>query len=304
MKYVNPGIAELCSNHGLFETMENVPEAQSLTGVGITKNLYGVTDWRMDCGGCSGELWASLDYYVQSSTSGLSFLNFFFYGEAGKRIATFGGISGEGSDVANVLRTTLWDGSKKSLYTHATKITHAKTRKNLEFHIRTGEDGVFDVWVDRKLLFSFPTAAFSGTMHGFGAELGNYSKVFFSSILLQDTGRIGLERIQMLSVVPSGEQTMEAGSATSFTLGGLDNIPEDVEITGVGAILQATSRDDVITTGTFALEGDVLGTVDVTDASGHSYEQAFAEAHPVTGEPFKKTEIEGKTLTFAVDGDV
>lgn len=303
MKYVNPGIAELCSNHGLFETVENVPEAQSLTGFGIKKNLYGVTDWRMDCGGCSGELWASLDYYVQSSSSGLSFMNFFFYGEAGKRIATFGGISTGGSDVTNVLRTTLWDGSNNSLYPHATKINHTKTRKNLEFHIRTGEDGVFDVWVDRKLLFSFSTAAFSENVHGFGAELGNYSDVFFSSVILQNTGRIGMEKFCMLTASPAGEQTLEAGSMASFTLSGLDGISENTEITGVGAILQATSKDDAITTGTFALEGDVLGTVDVTDASGHAYEQAFVEVHPATGTPFTKAEIEGKTLTLAVDGD-
>lgn len=306
MKYVNPGIAELCSEQSLFKTVENVSNAQSLTGFGILRQSGGIIEWRIDCGEASGELWASLDYYVRSGMSGYAYFNFFFYGEDGKRIATFGDISAKGSDPSNVFRATLWDKDSKSLYTHGTNIHHKSVRKNLELHIRTGEDGVFDVWVDRKLLFSFPAAVFSGKVQGFGMGIGSGSfspEVLVSSIILQDTGRIGMEKLCMLTASPAGEQTLEAGSAASFVLGGLDGIPEDTEITGMGVVLQATSRDDSITRGTFALEGSVLGTVDATDASGTAYEQVFALAHPATGKPFTKEEIEGKTLTLAVDGD-
>ena len=307
MKYVNPGIAELCSDQSLFQTVENVSNAQSLTGLGILRQSGGIIEWRIDCGEASGELWASLDYYVRSGMSGWAYFNFFFYGEDGKRIVTFGGISSSGSDPSNVFRATLWDKDSKSLYTHGTNIPHNSVRKNLELHIRTGEDGVFDVWVDRKLLFSFPAAVFSGKVQGFGMEIGGKGydspEVLVSSIILQDTGRIGMEKLCMLTASPAGEQTLEAGSAASFVLGGLDGIPEDTEITGMGVVLQATSRDDSITRGTFALEGSVLGTVDATDASGTAYEQVFAPAHPATGKPFTKEEIEGKTLTLAVDGD-
>lgn len=308
MKYVNPGIAELCSEQSLFQTVENVSNAQSLTGFGILRQSRGIIEWRIDCGEASGELWASLDYYVRSGDSGWTYFNFFFYGEDGKRIATLGDISANGSDPTNMLHAVLWDKDSKSLYAHGTNILHKRVRKNLELHIRTGEDGVFDVWVDRKLLFSFPAAVFSGKVQGFGMGIGgkyyDYSpEVLVSSIILQDTGRIGMEKLCMLTASPAGEQTLEAGSAASFVLGGLDGIPEDTEITGMGVVLQATSRDDSITRGTFALEGSVLGTVDATDASGTAYEQVFALAHPATGKPFTKEEIEGKTLTLAVDGD-
>lgn len=308
MKYVNPGFAELCSEQGPFKTVEDVSNAQSLTGLGILRQSGGIIEWRIDCGEASGELWASLDYYVRSGVSGWAYFNFFFYGEDGKRIATFGDISTNGSDPANMLHAVLWDSNSKSLYTHGTNIPHKSVRKNLELHIRTGEDGVFDVWVDRKLLFSFPAAVFSGKVQGFGMGIGGSGSVYppevlVSSIILQDTGRIGMEKLCMLTASPAGEQTLEAGSAASFVLGGLDGIPEDTEITGMGVVLQATSRDDSITRGTFALEGSVLGTVDATDASETACEQVFALAHPATGKPFTKEEIEGKTLTLAVDGD-
>ena len=95
---------------------------------------------------------------------------------------------------------------------------------------------------------------------------------------------------------------MPQGSTTTYTLSGLTDSSEYSDITGVVAVLQATSRDANISTGTYTLNGAQIGTIDVSDSSGRAYETAHAETNNVTGLPFTRDDIEGQTLSFTVNG--
>ena len=95
---------------------------------------------------------------------------------------------------------------------------------------------------------------------------------------------------------------MPQGSTTTYTLSGLADSSEYSDITGVVAVLQATSRDANISTGTYTLNGAEIGTIDVSDSSGKAYETAHVETNSVTGLPFTRDDIEGKTLSFTVNG--
>ena len=95
---------------------------------------------------------------------------------------------------------------------------------------------------------------------------------------------------------------MPQGSTTTYTLSGLSDATEFSDITSFCAVLQATSRDANISTGTFSLEGADVGTIDVSDSSGKAYEIAYAETNSMTGKPWTRDDIEGKTLSFKVNG--
>ena len=177
---------------------------------------------------------------------------------------------------------------------------------NIEMHMKTGVNGRIDLWVDHKLLFSFrsPSLFNGGDITGFYLLRDSYSNTqqYISSIIIQDTRRIGYEKFVKLNIDPSAEQNIPLGGVIPYTLSGLDNAEEYTDITSICAVLQATSRDANINTGVFSLGGSNIGSVDVSDSSGRAYVQAFSEVNNNTGEPWKVEEIQGQTMEFAVNG--
>lgn len=178
-----------------------------------------------------------------------------------------------------------------------------KKKHNIELHIKTGDAGRLDVWFDHKLMFSYRSpSAFTGSIEHIYVDNDMKYDIYLSSFILQDTRRIGYEKFVKLNIDPATEQNMPQGSTTTYTLSGLSDSSEYSDITGVCAVLQATSRDANINTGTFTLEGADVGTIDVSDSSGRAYEIAHSETNSITGLPFTRDEIEGKTLSFTVNG--
>ena len=180
-----------------------------------------------------------------------------------------------------------------------------KKKHNIELHIKTGDAGRLDVWFDHKLMFSYrsPSAFANPISHiTFGTQYSNATAIALSSFILQDTRRIGYEKFVKLNIDPATEQNMPQGSTTTYTLSGLADSSEYSDITGVVAVLQATSRDANISTGTYTLNGAEIGTIDVSDSSGKAYETAHVETNSVTGLPFTRDDIEGQTLSFTVNG--
>lgn len=179
---------------------------------------------------------------------------------------------------------------------------------NFEIHLKMGGQGRIDVWKDTKLIWSYrsPSAFPDVEIDTVGLQSGDLrgGALRLSSFIYQDTRRIGFERFKMLTVDPATEQNMPQGSTTNFTLSGLSDSTEFADITAVGALIQATSRDANISTGTFTLEGANIGTVDVSDSSGKAYEVAVADSNSLTGKPWTRADIEGKKLSFTVDGAV
>lgn len=178
--------------------------------------------------------------------------------------------------------------------------------QNIEIHIKTGENGRIDIWKDTKLNASYRSpSAFNGTISM--VEISScssygWSDLCLSHFILQDTRRIGLEKFKKLTIDPDTEQNMPYGSTTTYKLSGLSDVTEFSDITSVCAMLQATSRDANISTGTFNIEGANVGTIDVSDSSGKAYEIAHAESNSLTGKPWTRDDIEGKTMSFTVNG--
>ena len=178
--------------------------------------------------------------------------------------------------------------------------------RNVEVHIKTGENGRIDIWRDTKFVMSYRSpSAFVGNIATIRIDGGvqyNVDSIYFAHFILQDTRRIGLEKFKKLTIEPDIEQNMPQGSTTTYRLSGLSDSTEFSDITSVCAVLQATSRDANITTGTFSLEGADVGTIDVSDSSGRAYEIAHAEVNSLTSKPWTRADIEGKTLSFTVNG--
>lgn len=178
-----------------------------------------------------------------------------------------------------------------------------KKKHNIELHIKTGDAGRLDVWFDHKLMFSYRSpSAFANPISYIAFRAGGNNRLTLSSFILQDTRRIGYEKFVKLNIDPATEQNMPQGSTTTYTLSGLTDSSEYSDITGVVAVLQATSRDANISTGTYTLNGAEIGTIDVSDSSGRAYETAHAETNSVTHLPFTRDDIEGQTLSFTVNG--
>lgn len=179
-----------------------------------------------------------------------------------------------------------------------------KKPHNIEIHVKTGSEGRIDVWFDHKLSFSYRSPSdFTDNIQYLKIRHGAfYYSNYYSAFILQDTRRIGYEKFVKLTIDPATEQNMPQGSTTTYTLSGLADSSEYSDITGVVAVLQATSRDANISTGTYTLNGAEIGTIDVSDSSGKAYETAHAETNSVTGLPFTRDDIEGKTLSFTVNG--
>lgn len=201
----------------------------------------------------------------------------------------------------------VYDENKALLYDPQVSFDFSDKKKhNIELHIKTGDTGRLDVWFDHKLMFSYrsPSAFTNPISHiTFGTgDSKSATAIALSSFILQDTRRIGYEKFVKLNIDPATEQNMPQGSTTTYTLSGLADSSEYSDITGVVAVLQATSRDANISTGTYTLNGAAIGTIDVSDSSGRAYETAHAETNSLTGLPFTRDEIEGKTLSFTVNG--
>lgn len=200
----------------------------------------------------------------------------------------------------------VYDEKENILYDPQVSFNFSDTKKhNIELHIKTGDAGRLDVWFDHKLMFSYrsPSAFANPISHiTFGTKGAHATALALSSFILQDTRRIGYEKFVKLNIDPATEQNMPQGSTTTYTLSGLADSSEYSDITGVVAVLQATSRDANISTGTYTLNGAKIGTIDVSDSSGKAYETAHAETNSVTGLPFTRDDIEGQTLSFTVNG--
>lgn len=176
----------------------------------------------------------------------------------------------------------------------------------LEIHIKTGDDGRIDVWENNALLCSYRSPSeITGDVRnlniiGSGVESHVYPIVH--SLISEDTARIGLERFKKLEVSPSTEQTMPQNSTTTFKLSGLSDATEFSDITSIVPVIQTTSKDANITEGTFSIDGATIGTVDISDSSGKAIASTSSTINSVTNAPWTRDNIEGKTLSFKVNG--
>lgn len=298
MKWINPGIAELFDS----ATSSNTTKSDAVsTGFYIDftekeQNLYKNIN--------ASEIWFSYDFIYKKE------------GVLAQRKTFVLDIKDSSSAsvlYVSVLKNTtghylgVYDAKNTLLYTSEESFigTADNTWHNIEFHVRTGEDGRIDIWLDTKLFCSFRSpSAFNWKMNkvGLSGEYYHNYEMLLSSFILQDTRRIGLEKFKKLTINPDTEQNMPQGSTTTYTLSGLSDATEFSDITSVCAVLQATSRDANVSTGTFSIEGADVGTIDVSDSSGKDYEIAHAEANSLTGKPWARDDIEGKTLSFKVNG--
>lgn len=297
MKYLNAGALALIDMSDRATQFVKQDE-KSRTGMYFGRGANDRQYWRVNLSG-QQEVWVSFDVYVEGYGMdgwGYTYMKFgdnlpFLRAPAGNPFV-WSVCTQNGSNV-------------EVLYTIDKTMDIKGSIHNIEIHYKTGENGRIDMWLDTKLFMSFRSpSAFAGNIGYFRYETtGNYPQGgYFSSIIIQDTRRIGLERFKMLTIDPATEQNMPQGSTTTYRLSGLSDSTEFADITSVGAILQATSRDANITEGTFSIEGATLGTIDVSDSSGGAFEIAHAETNSLTGKPWTRDDIEGKTLSFTVNG--
>lgn len=196
--------------------------------------------------------------------------------------------------------------SNKVIYDNVSINPWYGIKRNIEIHLKTGENGRIDLWGDTKLIMSYRSPSdFVGIIPQIKVNGGvqyYVANIYFAHFIIQDTRRIGLEKFKKLTIDPDTEQDMPQGSTTTYKLSGLSDATEFSDITSVCAVLQATSRDANISTGTFSLEGADVGTIDVSDSSGKAYEIAHSETNSTTGKSWTAADIEGKTLSFKVNG--
>lgn len=304
MKWVNIGDVEEFDYHtGAWKTSKS---NTSNTGKALT-NAGGTGTIRKNLTESVEELWASFDINIlQDSTTGYEAVRIGFTDINGDDVYLLnrGAIKTPYFTVCKSLHTSSsWQDTK----VYDPEITlDFREMSNVELHIKSGESASrIDVWVNHKLKLSYraPDLITASIKKFFIAFAGAYSPAAeLSSFILQDTRRIGYEKFVKLTIDPATEQNMPQGSTTTYTLSGLSDSSEYSDITGVIAVLQATSRDANISTGTYTLDGADIGTIDVSDSSGKAYETAHVETNSVTGLPFTRDDIEGKTLSFTVNG--
>ena len=294
MRWQNIGFVEGFDSYNNAVTKKNMGSKQD-TDVAIQCKV----GWtRKNFKACS-EAWVSLN--ISACNIGDMTLQFITSDNDGPEVRGYG----EGADWYPQIRTV---DSNQVLYDPGKVVSFPSNGYcNIEMHMKTGVNGRIDLWVDHKLLFSFrsPSLFNGGDITGFcfwGNNRDYDAQQYISSIIIQDTRRIGYEKFVKLNIDPSAEQNIPLGGVIPYTLGGLDNAEEYTDITSICAVLQATSRDANINTGVFSLGGSNIGSVDVSDSSGRAYVQAFSEVNNNTGEPWKVEEIQGQTMEFAVNG--
>ena len=291
MKWVNIGDVEEFINHIGGTTIKSTDKSLTETGTYI----YVTNDYIQKNIEATNEIWLSFDMYVQDALG----VRKLFIGW--KNLPH---LYGETSAPSQVYMFKVVDKNNNTLYDPQVSFDFSDKKKhNIELHIKTGDTGRLDVWFDHKLMFSYRSpSAFAELINHIYVQAQVNAKIYLSSFILQDTRRIGYEKFVKLNIDPATEQNMPQGSTTTYTLSGLTDSSEYSDITGVVAVLQATSRDANISTGTYTLNGAKIGTIDVTDSSGRAYETAHAETNSVTGLPFTRDDIEGQTLSFTVNG--
>lgn len=290
MRWLNTGFVEGFNARNGGATIKSTNRDRTETGTYIQLNARYIQK-NIEA---TNEIWLSFDMYV----SGISALNAYF--SIGCRNLPHL----MSNTKSKVYMFKVGDNNNNILYDPQVSFDFSDNKKhNIELHIKTGDAGRLDVWFDHKLMFSYRSpSAFKGSIEHIYVENAMKDDIYLSSFILQDTRRIGYEKFVKLNIDPATEQNMPQGSTTTYTLSGLSDSSEYSDITGVCAVLQATSRDANINTGTFTLEGADVGTIDVSDSSGRAYEIAHAETNSITGLPFTRDEIEGKTLSFTVNG--
>lgn len=301
MKYVNPGVVTLFTECTASQSTSIARINLFDTGYvieNLRKNIYQKID-------DTAEVWLSYDFVATNSDYYPPIL-FVAQTAARETIASL-----NFSVVNNAYHLAVKKASN-TLYTSDNNVSILdEVKHNIEIHLKTGENGRIDVWLDTKLFMSYRSPTdFVGTISFVGIDSSTHSTgtsastMWVSSIIIQDTRRIGLEKFKKLTIAPATEQNMAQGSTTSYTLSGLTDAAEFSDITGVVALLQPTSRDANITTGTFALNGAEVGTVDVSSSSGKDFVEAISTVNAQTTKPWTRDDIEGKTLTLKVDGAV
>lgn len=290
MRWLNTGFVEGFIAHTGGTTIKSTDKGLTETGTYI----YVTNDYIQKNIEATNEIWLSFDMYVQDTLGvkkvsiGCKNLPHLYDETSSSQVYMF--------KVVDKNNNTLYDPQVSFDFSD-------KKKHNIELHIKTGDAGRLDVWFDHKLMFSYRSpSAFAELINPIYVQAQNNAKIYLSSFILQDTRRIGYEKFVKLNIDPATEQNMPQGSTTTYTLSGLSDSSEYSDITGVCAVLQATSRDANINTGTFTLEGADVGTIDVSDSSGRAYEIAHSETNSITGLPFTRDEIEGKTLSFTVNG--
>lgn len=297
MKWVNIGIL---SEFDVYEGSQIASDSYSQTGFGfyIRNNQYAkkVLDDEID------ECWVSLD--VRQTGCIYSSSHYTFYGfdndASSVSLPNIPSLSVPGTSYQVVPRIAnnstvfytpdvTWDFSDKKYH-------------NIEIHVKTGEPGRIDVWFDHKLSFSWrsPTAFKDMKIKCFKIRGSDVSHDM-SSVILQDTRRIGYEKFVKLTLDPGTEQSMEKGSTTNFTVSGVPEATDYSDITSICAVMQPTSKDANISTGTYTLNGVTLGSVDVTASSSSAYETVLSTTNSSTGAAWTRDDIEGKTLALTVD---
>lgn len=304
MKWVNIGDVEEFDYH--TDAWKTSKSDTSNTGKALTNN-GGRGTIRKNLTESAEELWVSFDInLLKNSTTGYEAVRIGFTDINGDDVYLLnrGNMKTPYFTICKSLHTSSdWQDTK----VYDPEITlDFREMSNVELHIKSGESASrIDVWVNHKLKFSYraPDLMTASIKKFFIAFGGSYSPaVELSSFILQDTRRIGYEKFVKLNIDPATEQNMPQGSTTTYTLSGLADSSEYSDITGVVAVLQATSRDANISTGTYTLNGADIGTIDVSDSSGKAYETAHVETNSVTGLPFTRDDIEEKTLSFTVNG--
>ena len=307
MKWVNIGTVEE------WDILKNVASTVTITDSQTGKAIRNpqTRDYTIakNIEGTPAEIWVSFDLklYAQTLSPSNGGLRIGFRDTEGNSVYLY-----EWNVINNLFKVAKSLASSSSyqdtiVYTpEKTLDFYSQQRHNLEIHLLTGATASrIDVWFDHKLMFSYraPDLCTNNIKQFFFNPTGSSACSWeISSIIIQDTRRIGYEKFVKLNISPDTEQNMPQGSTTNFTLSGLTDSEEYSDITGVCAVLQATSRDANITTGTYTLEGADVGTIDVSDSSGKAYETAYAESNNVTGLPWTRDDIEGKTLSFTVNG--
>lgn len=302
MKWINPGIVELFDFYAGPDTVQSTNSADTNTGYAIKGNITQGSFLKKTITPTK-EGWCSFDFRKVDGFKNDIVTLLKGYDAAGTCI--FNVCLANASKEIRVYADASWD---NLLYTGPKGSTfNGATLTNFEVHFKTGEEGRIDVWENTKLLMSFRSpSAFKDTeittIKLFDSDRYGTAKVIMSSIIYQDTRRIGLEKFQKLTIDPDTEQNMPMGSTTTYNLSGLSDATEFSDITSVCAVLQATSRDANITTGTYSINGADVGTIDVSDSSGKAYEIAHSEINSITSKPWVRDDIEGKTLSFTVNG--
>lgn len=298
MKWINPGMAELFDSVTASKTIKSdtAPTGFYVDFTEKEQSLYKQIK--------ASEIWFSYDFTYKGEGAIVA---------RESRLLDIKDSSSSSALYVKIFKTTaglylgVYNAQNSLLYTSEKAFigTVDNVWHNVEFHVKTGEGGRIDMWLDTKLFCSFRSpSAFNWEINkvGLSGEYFHVYQMYVSSFILQDTRRIGLEKFKKLTIDPDTEQNMPQGSTTTYKLSGLSDATEFSDITSVCAVLQATSRDANISTGTFSLEGADVGTIDVSDSSGKDYEIAHAEANSLTGKPWTRDDIEGKTLSFKVNG--